>query len=209
MKNRILIIFLLFSAFLNSQKIKTVLYYKNGDSIVGYSKGINYSSIKFSLEKKGKYKQKEIKNIKKVLIYHKEGIEEYHHLYVKKRKKEQEFYARLVSKGDINYYIYSSNFSFNYTLYDRINVGNGTFFNYTTQNNSSHSVNITYLKKRKDKNAVYISDVYHSLFGAKVFRKNASKFFKDCPKLIAKIKSKEFKKSDIIEVLEFYNEKCR
>jgi len=208
MKNRILIIFLLISTFLYSQKIKTVVYYKNGDSIVGYSKGINYNSIKFSIEKKGKYKKKDINKIERVLIYHKEGIEEYHHLYVKKRKKEEEFYARLVKKGNINYYIYSNNFSFNYISNNKINLGNGTVLNQTTQNNSSNNVNIIYLKKKNDKRSVYISDVYYSIFGAKIFRKNAGVFFKDCSNLIAKIKSRKFKKSDIIEIIEFYNKNC-
>ena len=191
-----------------AQKVKTILHFKTGDSIVGFSKGINYESIKFSIDKKGGYKKADIENIDKVILYYKEGKEEYHHLYVKKKKKEEEFFARLVSKGIINHYIYSSNFSQTYASYKKINVGNGTVINQTTYNNTTHNLNLFYLKKKNDKYSAYISDIYYSIFGEKKFRKNAIPFFNDCPKLVKKIKSKEFKKSDIIEIIEFYNNEC-
>lgn len=208
MKKSLLILLLLTSTLLYSQKIKTVIYFKSGDSISGYSKGIKHSSIKFSKEKKGKYQKMDIENIERILIYHQEGIAEYHHLYVKKRKKEKEFYARLVKKGNINYYVYSKKFNFNYTTYNKINTDYGVVINQTKNNNLNQNLNIIYLKKKKEKHSVYISDLYYSLFGAKIFRKNASIFFKDCQKILDKIKSKEFKKSDIIEIIEFHDKNC-
>jgi len=210
MKNKTLIIvlILLISFATNAQKTKTVLYYKNGDSIVGFSKGVHYDLIKFSNEKKGKYRKKDITNIKKVILYYKNGKVEYHHLYVKKKRKMEEFYSRLVLKGPINYYIYSSQYTHNFTSFKNINIGNGKTLNQMTQERSNHTVNIIYLKNKKSKHAVYISDLYFSLFGAKIFRKNAATFFNDCPKLAKKIKSKELKKPDIIEIVEFYNNNC-
>ena len=206
MKKMFILILLLIYSTTYGQK--TILYFKTGDSIVGFSKGISYSSIKFSEEKKGKYKKIDIKNIDKVILYYKEGKEEYHHLKEKKRKKTDEFYARLVSSGKINYYIYSTNFRNSFTSYQKINLGNGTVINRTTQNNNNRSVNLFYLKKEKDEYSTYISDVYFSITGEKVFRKNASNFFDDCKKLVNKIKSKEFKKSDIYEIIEFYERDC-
>jgi hypothetical protein len=40
------------------------------------------------------------------------------------------------------------------------------------------------------------------------FKKVASAFFKDCPKLVEKIQSKEYKKDDIESVVWFYNNYC-
>ena len=40
------------------------------------------------------------------------------------------------------------------------------------------------------------------------FRKEAKKYFSDCPGVLKRIKTGEFKKSDIIEIVEFYNIYC-
>ena len=208
MKRVLLIIVFLISPISNAQKIKTILFYKSGDSIEGFSRGVKYDDISFCKEKKGKYKKICITNIDKVILYHKEGKEEYHHIYVKKKKKQKEFFARLIYKGVINHYIYSRNNSFNYTTYNKINIGNGTVINQANQHSVGRNINFFYLKKENDKQAVFMSDVYFSIFGEKVFRKNATKFFNNCSKLVKKIKSKEFKKSDITEIIEFYNSEC-
>lgn len=43
---------------------------------------------------------------------------------------------------------------------------------------------------------------------SKNFKKAASEYFKDCPKLVEKIQSKEYKKDDIESVVWFYNTNC-
>jgi len=204
----LIISLLLITTTINAQKIKTEIHYKNGDSTIGYSKGIKYSFIKFSADKKEKYIKKDIKNIDKVILYYKEGKEEYHHIAVKKKKKVDNFFARLVSSGKINHYIYSSNFINSFTSFQKINLGNGTTINRTIQSNNNRSINLFYLKRKGDKYTTYMSDVYYSVFGEKIFTKNAINFFKNCDELVQKIKSKEFRKSDIIEIIEFYNEHC-
>ncbi len=42
----------------------------------------------------------------------------------------------------------------------------------------------------------------------KNFRKTLSSYFHDCHVLVEKIQNKEFKKRDILEIVEFYNENC-
>lgn len=206
LKRMLILFFLLISININSQKIKTILFLKNADSIIGYSKGINYSNIQFSKERKGKYKKIDIKEIEKVILYSKKGKKEYHHLYVQKKRGVDEFFALLISEGPINHYLYSSYYSFiNHISTD---VTGNAMNSSRSANITSHSVNINYLKKENEKQSFLISDVYWSLFGEKYFRKKASVFFKDCPTLIKKIKTKEFKKSDLVEIIEFYNTKC-
>lgn len=41
-----------------------------------------------------------------------------------------------------------------------------------------------------------------------LWKKNTLEFFKDCPLLVEKIKSKEFKEKDLKEIVEFYNDNC-
>ena len=43
---------------------------------------------------------------------------------------------------------------------------------------------------------------------SKNFKNAASEFFKDCPKLVEKIQTKEYKKNDIESVVWFYNNYC-
>ena len=43
---------------------------------------------------------------------------------------------------------------------------------------------------------------------SKPFKKKGAEYFKDCPSLKNKIESKEYKKKDIKEAVEYYNEKC-
>ena len=45
-----------------------------------------------------------------------------------------------------------------------------------------------------------------SIFGN--FKKKAKEYFKDCPSIVKKIKSGKYKKTDIIEIVEYYNVFC-
>lgn len=40
------------------------------------------------------------------------------------------------------------------------------------------------------------------------FKKTALKYFEDCPKILEKIKSKEFNKKNIQDMIDYYNDKC-
>ncbi len=73
----------------------------------------------------------------------------------------------------------------------------------TTEANTHHtySNNNYYVAKKNEEIAV-------SLESGKKFKKTASKYFSDCPDLVAKIQSKEYKKRDIVEIVKFYNENC-
>ena len=44
---------------------------------------------------------------------------------------------------------------------------------------------------------------------ARRFKKNAVKYFEDCPALVEKIKSKELKSRDILMIADFYNSECQ
>lgn len=70
---------------------------------------------------------------------------------------------------------------------------------------NSYSSIIYYLSKDNSDEIFYYMD--KNILGGK-FKKTASKYFKDCPELVKKIQSKEFKRGDIVEIVEYYNENC-
>lgn len=41
------------------------------------------------------------------------------------------------------------------------------------------------------------------------FKKSAKAYFQDCPSLVEKIQSKEYKREDVIEMVDFYNSECQ
>ncbi|MEO1033126.1 MAG: hypothetical protein AAFX55_17110 [Bacteroidota bacterium] len=43
---------------------------------------------------------------------------------------------------------------------------------------------------------------------SKAFKQRASEFFSDCSSLVSKIENKEFKKKDLIAIVEYYNSNC-
>jgi hypothetical protein len=63
-----------------------------------------------------------------------------------------------------------------------------------------------YLRKKHEKEVTHISSTH--LF-SKNFKKAATSYFEDCPDLVEKIATKEYRKRDIRAVIEFYNAKCK
>lgn len=45
--------------------------------------------------------------------------------------------------------------------------------------------------------------------GGLSFKKELATFFADCPQLVAKIESKEFRRSDLLAMVKFYNNQCQ
>jgi hypothetical protein len=41
------------------------------------------------------------------------------------------------------------------------------------------------------------------------FKKDMINYFSDCPKLVEKIESKDFRKDDLESIVRFYNSNCR
>ncbi|MDD7886033.1 hypothetical protein [Flavivirga sp. 57AJ16] len=62
-----------------------------------------------------------------------------------------------------------------------------------------------YLKKQSDDEVIHLAS--NRLF-SKNFIEGSTAFFKDCEDLTNKIKNKELKKRDIIEIVKFYNNHC-
>lgn len=51
-------------------------------------------------------------------------------------------------------------------------------------------------------------DFVRMLYSIKSFRKEAIKYFSDCPALCAKLENKTFKRKDVVKIVTFYNNNC-
>ena len=71
-----------------------------------------------------------------------------------------------------------------------------------------HSYNISSYYVRKE-NETEVTHLGSTSWISKNFKKAASNYFKDCPNLVEKLQNKEYKKKDIREIIDFYNEYCK
>ena len=198
-----LILLVLISINTFSQSNKVTVFYKNGDSIQGYVNRILSDDIKFSKEKKGKYKWLKSKGLDKLIIYSENGIKERHYLqYKKNSKKSKTILATLVLKGKVNYYINTYNFGNGFR-------NDGTFFGMSQNSYYDKGFNQASLfVKRKNENYVTLLSTSGQVIFSKNFKKTSSEYFKDCKKLVSKIKSGYYKKANVTEMVEFYNKEC-
>jgi hypothetical protein len=62
-----------------------------------------------------------------------------------------------------------------------------------------------YMKRNEDDEVVFLSSTH---FANSNLKSVGLEFFKDCPKLVEKIENKEFKKSQVEDVVKYYNSNC-
>jgi len=87
----------------------------------------------------------------------------------------------------------------------KINGGQATMGNTVNMYKKSNDVITYYVSHKAVSEVLKITSTDGS---SNDFKKTASEFFKDCPKLVEKIQSKEYKKTDVESVVWFYNNYC-
>ncbi|WP_142786368.1 hypothetical protein [Changchengzhania lutea] len=68
-------------------------------------------------------------------------------------------------------------------------------------------VNEYYVNKGSGHEVIKIGND-HPVFGKRHFKKNVNEFFKDCPEIIRKVKENEFRRREMVSIVDFYNENC-
>ncbi len=165
-----------------SSQIK--VYLKNGDISEGRIGLIQLRKFKLKQTKKGKSQSFKAKEIDSIVSYSKQGLQVYHsvlNIFGKPR------IFKLYKRGKINIYIIEST-----TV-----TGFGNF------SSTYYSI-----KKPNEERCV---DLYKGGPYWTNFAKIASNYFEDCPDLANKIKNREkgFTKDDLLNVVEYYNKKCK
>lgn len=70
---------------------------------------------------------------------------------------------------------------------------------------NSYTIENYYLKRTTETEAEHLGS---NQWFTKNFKDAASAYFSDCPELVEKIKNKEYKKRDLVEIVEYYNNEC-
>jgi hypothetical protein len=195
MKKIIQLLLLLISLNCFTQTKATILK-TNGEVLKGFAYVSSYDSniIKFKKNINDKPKKFGHKDIKKVFfILGDESFIEYQFKKISKRKFQL---MKVLIKGKLNLYSFTDS-----VLYNTQSSGEG-FGNVSI--GKLHTSTHFYLSK----NEYGIVDEFPNKSVFKSFKKNASTYFNDCNELVKKINNREFKNSNVIEVVEFYNSTC-
>ena len=190
------IILLILSTTLYAQKTKMVLRYQDDKTISGYGKLINEKKIRFKTSKKAKAKKmgyEDLKTLESIKYYSGDEIEIYEFVKLKDKKIKL---LELMVKGRV-------------TLYKRVRITSGGYM--PMGNGGVHiwmGANVMknyYVKRQDEKVATHLGS--NQLF-TKSFKKAMSAYVKDCPSLVKKIQNRTYKKKNLIEIVEYYNENC-
>ncbi|MDY7394176.1 hypothetical protein UMM65_02905 [Aureibaculum sp. 2210JD6-5] len=164
------------------------LYFRNGTDIKGFAIITNKQKIKFRKELNSKnivYTNKEIDSIRiKVNKWPGYEINTYH--YKTFGKKNKPILLKPITYGKVTLYLHKS-----------LDRHSGVYNNKNYYVSKENMDSVTHLGR---------------IGPLKLFDKNiineAIEYFKDCPELVKKIQAREYKKRDIVEIVEYYNEHC-
>jgi hypothetical protein len=180
-----------------AQSTKAILTFKDGSVLEGLGKLKGAEKVKFRKNKKTKAAKYHFSDLESVKIFTVDEANTYVYLLDKQKNKFR--VLEEVLKGKVSLY----------RIVSRGNHGgfggfgtNGMTFSVST----SFSIKSFYVRKSGEDS---ISNLGSTSLFSKNFKKAASNYFKDCPKLVTKIQHKEYRKRDIRAMIEFYNSNCQ
>lgn len=179
-----------------AQKDAATIYFKDGNKIQGLAKLINGNQVKFKKNKGDKPKKFHFKELEQVVINDREEPSTYVYL---ETKKDYFNVVRELEIGMVNLYIleqtgYSSPMFVGGTN-GQMNMAHGTYYD----------IKNLYVRRGLNGEITHLGS--NQLF-SKNFKNAASTYFSDCPVLVEKIQSKEFKKKHVRDIVNFYNLQC-
>ncbi|AOW20229.1 hypothetical protein [Urechidicola croceus] len=202
MKKIVIILFLLISISSFAQKQKATLYFKDGTTKTGLAKFTTFEEkIKFRKNRNSKKVVYDSNKIDKIIIRENDKNIEYRYKFVEGR--ERAILLEPLVEGEITLYRdlkegYSPGVSVG-------GYGGGGMGMGMTMGGGYYSISNYFVARGNEKKLQNMGST--ALFG-KNFKKAAKEYFKDCPSLVKKINDKEFKKRDIVDVVEYYNNNC-
>lgn len=194
----IITIFLFAHQITGAQETLATLVFKDGTVLKGLAKVSGRHHIRYRKSKEAKAKRIHFSKLKKADIAFEEGIATFVYL-PKKGKNNPKIYKQLV-EGNVSLYFWNTGGS---------NVGYnaaapGTFGGNRVVGSSFYIENY-FIKRSQDDGLILFTG---STMYVRGYKKAVKKFFKDCPRLIEKVKNKEFKREQIVEIVQFYNNNC-
>jgi hypothetical protein len=193
--------FLATTEILQAQKTEARLVFKDGTILNGLGKLKGAVCVKFRKDKNTKAKKYHFKDLESVQIYNGDSRTTYVYLLVKKKKKYKVLEEVVV--GGISLYKVVS-----HGAHAPMGVGFGGAggMGMGMGMSTGFTIKSYYLRRKEEKEVTHITST--DLF-SKNFKKAATAYFNDCPDLVEKIETKEYRKRDIRAIIEFYNSKCQ
>lgn len=216
----LLILFFAITSFSNAQmgiipyinKYKSAtLYFRDGTIKEGLAKiTVLDEKIKFKKNKKSKKSIYDYSKIDKIIILETKGFVTYQYKIIKKKnvKKPQYPLLKILEKGSLSLYSIEQTGTITspgLSGYD-VNMNGKNVHVASTKGMSTYFSSKSYYISKGNSTEVFSINNTNILGGK--FIKSASKYFKDCPELVKKIESKEFRRNDIIGIVQYYNQNC-
>ena len=174
--------------FSQANKKEATLYLRNGDSIKCLAR-ISGVNIRYAKSKKGKEKKLDYKKLR-YIKYTVKGIP-YKIYYQQVKGSKAPKLMQLLVDGKVQVF----------GVYDTYDAKPTKYANPNAERKLLHAKKY-FVKKKNAKNAIRLT---------RNFKKDAPVFFKDCNDLVLKIKNEEkgFHRKDIVNIANYYNEKCK
>ncbi len=194
MKKQFLILILLLSSIANAQFGNTfesaTLQLRNNETLKGKAKILTDRTIKF---RQSKNDEKVIYNhttVKELEIFEDGKFEVYKYKIIVGKRP---ILVKVIKEYEGTINLYAIDFS--------VTSGTGPLF---ITDNFKH-----FYANKGTGDVVIKLGSSQQVYGGPYFKKTSVKFFKDCPSLVKKIKSKEYnRRRHIVEIIEYYNENC-
>jgi len=200
-KKVFIIISLLFFIPIVAQKQKATLYFKDGTSLKGLAKFTIFGNeIKFRKEKGSERIIYDSQKIDKILIRKNDRDVMYQYKIIK--NKNNPILLELIEAGKVTLY---RDLKHRYSQGVPIADARGNWSS-NPSGGTYYTISNYYVSKDNEDFVFHLGS--KGSFFSKNFKKAASNYFKDCSVLVDKIQNKKFRKRDIVEIVEFYNENC-
>ncbi len=179
------ILLIIYSLGLSSQTQKADLIFIDGDTIQGFGSITRNNKIKFKLTSEDKAEKWDFTIVKGITFYGYNEIKEFEYIALQRRQKP--VLLEVKHRGRIN-------------IYEKRSLSYENSFGGEFPTKSLVEYRETYLKRDEEELAVNLSGFN--------FRKNALKYFKDCPEIVDMFESKEYKNYTIERIALYYNVYC-
>ena len=192
----IFLLCLLITAPILAQNDQAILEFKDGKQRKGLAKLIGGDQVEFKKAKGQKAEKFHFSELQKVVIYENEEPSTY--IYIETREGRFNVVKEL-EIGAVNLYVLEQK---GYSPPMQMAGANG-HMNMTGGN--FYDIKNLYVKRGENGELTHLGS--NQLF-SKNFKKAASDYFSNCPKLVNKIQNRDFKKKHVKDIVHYYNTKC-
>ncbi len=193
----------------SAQNTEAVIYYKNGKSFSGYGRLIKNNKVQFKRTKKTKSLKVAFKLLDSVVIHTENGDYLFKEVKVENVKKPIVLEVLVMGKANLygdTSYIVATDFGMSNSVYSTNKGGYNKNNKLIKITNNTTITTTNFLLQMPGDEVPKFLPLNNPL--SSNFKKTTTEIFKDCPSLVEKIQIEEFKKRDMVEIVQYYNQYC-